>query len=69
MEVRRCEDDAQFPQQFIQDIVAVGQSREFDAVAVHVQYRGFLPGDDEFSQIAQCRGLAAEELNQCACIR
>ena len=58
------EDHAQFTQQVLQHRVAVGESREFNAIPVDVQYRCFFAGDDELPKIAQFRGIAPEEQNQ-----
>src|SRR5688572_21549244 len=40
----RCEDHAQFAKQFFENSVAVGQTREFNPVSVHVQYGGLFAG-------------------------
>ena len=69
MKVRRREDNAEFPEQFVENIVSVGESRKLDAVAVHVEHDSLLASDDQFSQVAQRGGFAAKKLNQFVRIR
>ena len=64
VKVGRCEDDTEFSQQFVEDIIAVREAGEFDAVAVNVAHGRLVPGNDQFSKVAQRGGIRAKELNQ-----
>ena len=64
VQVGRCKDDAEFSKKFVEDIVAVREAGEFDAVAVDVAHGSLVPGNDQFSKVAQGGGIAAKELNQ-----
>ena len=57
-------DDAEFAQEFVQDVITVSEARKLDPVAIHIPYCGFLGRDDEFAKVAQGGGMAPEELNQ-----
>jgi hypothetical protein len=59
-----CENDTEFSQQFVEDIVSVRKTRELDAVAIDVAHDCFFAGNDEFSKVAQGGGMTAKELNQ-----
>lgn len=64
VKVGRCEDDTEFSKQFVEDIVAVREAGELDAVAVDVAHCGLVPRNDQFSKVAQGGGFGAKELNQ-----
>lgn len=60
----RCENDAQFSQQFVEDIVSIRETGKLDAVAIDVAHDCFFHGNDKFSKVAQGGGMTAKELNQ-----
>lgn len=64
VKVRGREDYSELPQQFVEDIVTIGQPRELNAVPVHIQNDGLVARDDQLSKVPELRGIAAEELNQ-----
>ena len=60
----RSKDHPEFAEEFIQDVIAVGEAGKLNPVAVHIAHRRHFAGDDEFSKDAKRRRIAAEELNQ-----
>ena len=63
VKIRRIEDHAQFPQQFVEDVVAVGEAGEIDAVSVDVQHGRFFGRDEKPPKIAQGGRAAPKELD------
>ena len=64
VQVGGCEDYTEFSKKFVEDIVAVRESGELDAVAVDIAHGCLVTGNDQFSKVAQGGGIAAKELNQ-----
>ena len=64
VEVGGVEDDAEFAEEFIQDVVAVGEAGKLNSVPVHIANGRHFTGDDEFSKVAERSSVNAEELNQ-----
>jgi len=64
VKLRWREDDTEFAEQLIEDRVPVGETGEFNTIAVHVTHGCLFAGDNQFAKVAQRRSMAAKELNQ-----
>lgn len=60
----RGENHAEFLEEPLQHLASIGESGEFDGIAVDVEDRGFFPGDYQLLEMAQLGRFAAEEQNE-----
>lgn len=59
-----AEDNAKVLKKSFQPRRIEGQTGEFDSVAVHVQYNGFVPRHDQLPQDPEIWSFASEKLNE-----